>query len=220
MLREDKVMARKAIMLLCTLGILLLTLTPVQADPIPGSPNELLNPGFDDGIKDWGSDGDVKWFPDEGAVGTNRYGKGTLFQVVDDSKNPLWKDYYNCKIVDLTASVKFGGDGKISLRLGYWNLKPENEPTGDPDVYTKWVTYEEEDFPDGKFHEVNPFSRITWNWQPKWIKLEVSFDADSDQKIEVDDLKLTAKCVPLPSSVLFLLSGLTGIGLLRRQKTH
>lgn len=170
-------------------AVLLLMMAPAFATPIPGSSNEIINGGFNNGLNNWEHSQSVKIDTD--------HGKGnpapavrctipldvphTLRQVVDETRNPLWNDKFHAKVIDLQADImawsfsvpgakplpKVSDTAGVSFRLDWWNEDKNSidDPSqlGDPDGVSDPVTYIfNTDFPGYKpftWLTVNPFNR-------------------------------------------------------------
>lgn len=228
-------MARGRMMFFVFLGLLLLAVNPVMGTPIPGSPNEIVDSSFESNSPAWTYSGSATRMLENANIPAHSIGSyyagvynigvktGQVSQIVDDFLNPLYNPLYNRKVVDLEAYIAFGGTagsnpGTISFRLDYWYDKSDTTPApGTADVVTPWVTYDSSNFTPLQWYLVNPFNQIEWDYQPRWIAVEVAFDKTGTNayRLVVDDLNLTAKCVvPLPPSALLFLSGVVGLGIL------
>lgn len=215
-------------------GIFLLMCQSVLATPIPGSPNELVNGTFDNGLDGWEyTPGDIV----AAVVGNpapaaqcNRSLEGwglRLRQVVDDSKNPLWDPNLHIKMIDLQADiailVKDGATGGVRFRLDYWDesYNEQDEPpvTTDPGAgyfVTDWVEYTSSQ--ETWFTTVNPFNQVLLPIQPRWVSVEIEFLQPAGSFNLVDNIILTSKCVPEPGTLMLLASGLVGLGFVRSRR--
>ena len=166
-----------------------------------------------------------------------------LRQVVDETLNPLWDWSLNQKQIDLVADIRCvwaEGDAghplsTISFRLDWWgpewNGSPSDvtgangsvPPTGPAEGYSDWVTFDFSQNASGVWSTVNPFVQDTevlqWNgkpFQPRWVSVEVLINQNPEEIVWVDNLNLTAKCIPEPMSLVLGFMGLGSVVGLRR----
>lgn len=153
-----------------------------------------------------------------------------LRQIVDDSLNPYWRPNYHSKKIDLVADIAWSGlapnsSSGIWFRLDWWDERWNGvtDPTGlphyagpppaesDPAVgylTSQWVPYSFVGIPQGQWTTVNPFDRIQLPMQPRWVSVEVSFVQWPGEAVWLDNVVLTAECVPEPSGALAMLIGI------------
>jgi hypothetical protein len=219
------------------------------ATPIPGSSNELLNPNFESspiigydarGFPIYGSEPWVlgRWIsvgldgPDHHLAANCKNDLDPpglwMFQIVDETRNPLWDPYGTQKIVDLMADIRVVGDhtwSTVKFKLGYWDTNYPTMPIVPiqdelpifPTSGFQWTPTAQYGFTEiGTWYTVNPFNQITLPIQPRWLVVFVEFNQAPGEVLWVDDLVLTAKCIPEPSSMIALVVGLTSIAGCRR----
>ena len=161
-----------------------------------------------------------------------------LRQIVDDSLNPYWNWNYHTKRLDLVADITWSGlvetsSSGIWFRLDWWDerwngvVDPtglpyyEGPPPGESDpmagyVVSDWVPYSFAGIPQGHWSTVNPFPQIQLPIQPRWVSVEVSFVQARGEAVWLDNVVLTAECVPEPGGALAMLTGLVPIVWSRR----
>lgn len=233
---------RLALLLLISVAVLSAVSTSGWAWQIPGSNNELLNWNFEDspiigydgfGRPIYGGGPWVlgNWIKVE-MDGTQLLAANCknelepaglwMYQIVDESMNPLWMEGGTQKYVDLVAKIRVMGDSSnstVKFQLGWWDTdfpeKPENLPLegGKPVFPTSGFqltdpvvcTFAE----PGIWYPVNPFNRILLPSQPRWMIVYVEFGQVDAETVWVDDLVLTGKCIPEPASIAL---GVLGLG--------
>ena len=83
------------------------------------------------------------------------------------------------------------------------------------------MTYSFAGNPSLEWVSVNPFDRVVLPIQPRWVSVEVRLVQAYGEIVWLDNVVLTGKCVPEPSSLLALLSGCglipSGLWLRRKQ---
>lgn len=217
-------------------GLLLVASVSAFASPIEGSPNEIVNGTFDDGLNGWiYAPGEVSAFVfgnPAPAVQCNHTIAGwgdRMRQVVDDSKNPLWNPNLHRKMIDLQVDiavlVKDNETGGVRFRLDYWdesyNSWEQAPTTTDPLLgyyVTDWVEYTSAQ--ELWFTTKNPFDRVVLPIQPRWVSVEIEFLQPAGVINMVDNVVLTSKCIPEPSVIASLamgLMGFMGVGRFRRK---
>lgn len=164
-----------------------------------------------------------------------------LRQVVDETKNPLWNWSMNQKEIDLMADIRcvWSAEGDIphplstiSFRFDWWGPQWNGSeirpmlPTGAPapaEAWSQWVTYGFSPNGNGIWRTVNPFVQdkqvLQWDgkpFQPRWLSVEVLIDQKPGERVWVDNLNLTAKCIPEPMSLVLGFMGLGSVVGLRR----
>ncbi len=165
-----------------------------------------------------------------------------LRQVVDETKNPLWNWNMNQKMIDLTADIMCdwheGTPGhpisKIGFRFDWWGPEwngSQAPPTAPAQAYSDWKWFGFSENENGIWNAVNPFVQDTqvlkWNYgtvdqpiwgtfQPRWLSVEVLIDQKPGERVWVDNLNLTAKCIPEPMSLVLGFMGLGSVVGLRR----
>jgi hypothetical protein len=170
-----------------------------------------------------------------------------LRQIVDDSLNPYWNPNYHAKRIDLVADVTWSGlvetsSSGISFRLDWWDdsYNGVEDPTVLPHYWgtppttsdpangynvSDWVTYTFADMGilPGQWATVNPFDRYSLpTTQPRWVSVEVSYVQADGEAVWMDNVVLTANCVPgeppvpEPSGVLIMLTGIVPLAWSRR----
>ena len=225
------------------LGALVALSAATQAAPIPGSDNELLNWDFDHPAVQ-----QDPWSPWEHGSGlalgeVDGHGNAVfckdpqanllMRQVVDESENALWDWTKHAKWIDLTAEIMcvdmhVPTMSGVRFCLDYWfeDRNVINDPTQlpAPDGYTDWVPIYFADIPGYKpftWYTVNPFDvNKAWfaDFQPRWVSVEVELIQWPGEVVWIDNLELTAKCVPEPAAILALLTGIVGLGAFRAFK--
>lgn len=154
-----------------------------------------------------------------------------LRQIVDDSLNTYWNANYHAKRIDLVADITWSGLATdslsgISFRLDWWDETyngvddpdgPDGLPyyagpppaTSDPALgyfVSDWVTYNFAGMQQGQWATVNPFDRFSLpTLQPRWVSVEVSYLQAPGEAVWLDNVVLTAECVPEPSGALAML---------------
>ena len=134
---------------------------------------------------------------------------GWLRQIVNDSLSPGWNPDLNMKFYRFTASVYTTGNAYIMFGVDWWNSnsipKPLPGTPADGDIWSGPITSPYE------------WTQVTWEGylpcQPKWVSVEVAFYGCSGtgQEAAVDEMAFYAKCVPEPSSILGLASGVLAL---------
>ena len=225
-------------LLLVMAGVLALSVA-ATASFIPGANNEVVNGEFEDGLLHWVyTEGEVA-IQDYGHVGNsaqcdlNTVGWGDrLRQVIDDSTGNLWNPDWHAKTVDVEAwisiDVKHNQEGGVRFRLDWWdetyntwNEAPTTTKPEDGYHTTDWVQYLRSEGYSWQFKYVNPFDRFELRdptgkrVQPRWISVEIEFLQPDNVINRVDSVVLTSKCVPEPSVLVAMMSGLGGLGVLR-----
>lgn len=209
--------------------------------------NEALNGAFETGdLSNWQAGADILVAEDGPGHGWAATCKSSgvdvwLRQIVDDSLNPYWNWDYSTKRIDLIADITWSGlvqnsSSGILFRLDWWDARWDAlaDPTGlpyyagpppagsDPSVgyyVSEWVSYSFEGVPQGQWLAVNPFNRIDLPIQPRWVSIEVSFLQAAGEAVWLDNVVLTAECVPEPSGALAMIAGIGPIlGLLRYRR--
>lgn len=235
-------------LVLCLGVIAALFSLPASALPL-NDYNEVQNPDFETGdLSSWQSGVDIIVAPDGPSQGYSATCKAAggdtwLRQIVDDSLSPEWNWDYHQKLVDLVAKITWTGweppDSLISFRLDWWSEQynsvnnPESlpyylgPPPAGPDpaagyFVTDWVSYSFLGIPGFEWTVVNPFDRILLPEQPRWISVEVLFTQASGESVWLDDVMLTGRCIPEPSSLASLIGAfsmvLAGFGMRRMSK--
>jgi hypothetical protein len=155
-----------------------------------------------------------------------------MYQIVDDTLNPLWRDNGTAKIVDLMADIRVMGDhtdSTATFRLGWWDtdypimptLPTENGKPVFPATGFEWSDAVQCTFAEpGVWYTVNPFDRIVLPDQPRWIVVLVEYGQAPGEAIWVDNLLLTGQCIPEPSSLGVLIAGLVSAMGFRRLRRN
>jgi hypothetical protein len=225
------------------IALLIAVSASVWATPIPGSPNELVNGNFESQPYDGAPWVRGQWIAIQAGGNGHIHGAKCIndadpsglwmYQIIDDRLNPLWLENGTAKIVDLMAEIRVIGDystSMVTFQLGWWDTKDDPKPTlelvgGKPAFpaagfeLSKPVTCTF-DAP-GTWYSGNPFDQIQLREQPRWIVVYVEYKQAPGEAIWVDNLVLTAKCIPEPSGLAVLMAGLAsaiGLGGLRRRK--
>jgi|GEM_PF-1253444 len=238
---------RKSYLMLFAVAAILALCASSWATPIAGSNNELLNANFENspiiayqrgfpiyGGGPWtlGQWVAVEMDGDHGIASNcknDAYPEGLwMYQIVDESLNPLWLPNGTAKIVDLMADIRVVGDHANSnaiFQLGWWSTNYDTQPAVDivdgvpvfPTTGFQWTdpVVCGVDSP-GTWYTVNPFNRVLLPEQPRWLVVMVRFDQMPGETLWVDDLKLTSKCLPEPMSVALGVLGLFSVTGLRR----
>ena len=145
---------KKLIILTC---LLLLVCSSAMARSIPGAPNEVEDPWFED---------QNAWYVESGTWPVTDFTTGTSFQggyfrggtsagesqflrtIVDDQLSPTWNPDYNIKEIDFTLYAHLDGGGYLKVCFDWWNdptiPRPSNDPNDTtsppPDGRTPWYT--------------------------------------------------------------------------------
>jgi len=140
-----KFLARVSLVLLLAAMIC----TPAVARSIPGAPNEVDDPWFQD------PDGPGNWYvnpplmpggyptvtPNDPAgdlpggyldPGRSPGDKVFVRTIVDDAESPLWDPNLSSKEIDLSFFAHVEGDGYIDVWFDWWNDPNIPEPSNDP----------------------------------------------------------------------------------------
>lgn len=148
---------------------------------------------------------------------------GYIRQVVDNSKSPFWDPNLNHKIEVLEFDLYTTGEGYVQIGFDWWDQYwGDTKPIGQapffeilPTQFTsvgQWTRYAVEfDF----------YGKPGATWQPRWTSIEIYFfGCYGDNEAGIDDLVLTSRCVPEPSSMLALSGSLLGLAgfVLRRRR--
>ncbi|MDH7602260.1 MAG: PEP-CTERM sorting domain-containing protein [Armatimonadota bacterium] len=196
--------------------------------------NELRNGDFETGdLTYWQHGEDIAVARDGAAHGYGAYCKRSggdlwLRQIVDDSRSPDWDWNLHSKILDLVADITWQGwepsNSAVSFRLDWWDERYNSvsnweqlphaigaPPAGsDPAAgyyTTDWVTIRLAGTRPGEWITVNPFDRTQLPVQPRWVSVEITYTQAPGETVWVDNVILTGKCVPEPSSMI----GLVGL---------
>ncbi len=174
--RKETKNMRRFCMVACVLALFC---SSAIARTIPGAPNEVRNPYFNDeqGVVDGWFIGEyspyVVWLTPTTKYVLTPYAQlgnsisadpqvGTIFlrTIVDDYEG-LWNPDFNNKEIDLSFFANVSGDGFIKFRFDWWDdetiPRPEDNPTGQlpaADGYTPWITITELDM--GACTELGP----------------------------------------------------------------
>jgi len=135
------------------MGLLVaLVCSPLQARSIPGAPNEVLDPWFENPDNGWYVEPGLQpWDPGNpqyptitmpnagnlpgGYLDPGRNPGDVVFirTIVDDYEG-LWNDEYQNKEIDLSLFAHLDGDGYVKVWFDWWNdpniPRPSNDPNG------------------------------------------------------------------------------------------
>jgi len=123
-------------------------------------------------------------------------------------------------MADICIEKKGSTVGGVRFRLDWWdesyNDRDEPPTENDPGYHVSdWVGYMTGKNDLGykvvlpfQWHHVNPFNQIVLPIQPRWISVEIEFWQPHNVINKVDNVVLTSKCVPEPSSFVALLLGI------------
>jgi hypothetical protein len=211
-----------------------------SAMPIPGSDNEIQNPGFEANWNSWerGAGLDMGQADGHGnAVYCKDPSKSLLLrQVVDESTNTLWDWDKHAKWIDLTAQIlceDLSSPSTSGVRFGIDWWSEEYNTVDDPGMLPAhqgpvWVTVYFADIPNYQpftWVTVNPFDvnkTLFSEFQPRWVSVEAELIQGTGEVVWIDNLDLTSMCVPEPSAIFALITGLVGMSsasrLFRRRK--
>jgi hypothetical protein len=208
---------------------LLLCMVPAQA-----TTNEVLNGDFGTGTLvywqhgvdiDVGIDGPGH---DWAATCKNPGGDLWLRQIVDDTASPDWNPALHRKEITVTADLAWSGwvgaGAEVKFRLDWWAESYNNvtDPTtlpyySDPMLsgsdpaqgyfVSDWVSYDLSGLPALQWLPVTPFDERLLDVQPRWVSLEVVYTQPAGTGVWMDNVTLTGKCIPEPSSLLALFGG-------------
>jgi len=220
-------------MRLVYVAVVLLIAASAWASPIVGSSNELVNWNFENSPYDgspWviGTSVAIQTADpahSHGAKCINDTGYSGLwiYQIVDETTNPLWLDNGTRKIVDLVSDIRVMGDhtwSTVDFRLGWWDVNYAEKPIVTtqgglpvfPTTGFHWSDTVEYHFASaGVWYTVNPFNQILLPEQPRWLVVYVDYNQAPGEAIWVDNVILTSKCVPEPASAMAVLLGLTSL---------
>jgi len=189
---------RKICLAVC---VLVLLCSSVSARTIPGAPNEVRNPYFNESapgvIDDWYVNGGyvlTPYPPMGNAIGTGGQPGANLFlrTIVDDYEG-LWVPEFNNKEIDLSFFGEVAGDGYINFRFDWWNEeqmdRPENDPNSGPppDGFSPWYSITESGMDPGittlgpdwlrPGEEILPGYKLydfheIWDHQPRFVSIE------------------------------------------------
>jgi len=203
--------------------------------------NELQNPGVEQGWQFWPCHGSGLLIGPANGHGNAVYckdpgGDRLIRQVVDESQYPGWNPAYHAKWIDLSADIlcmDLGGgpESAVKFRIDWWNenrnsinydvQRPKLMPP--PDGVSEWVTihfaHDVPRYKPFKWFRVHPFE---WNrtlferFQPRYVSVEVKLVQALGETVWVDNFEFYGKCVPEPSMLVALLTGLGGLGVVRR----
>ncbi len=219
-----------------TLLAMLLSAMSVQAEPIPGSSNTMVNGGFEAEWDSWEHGSGLDLTYDYSVEPWDRFVTCTspmsdlmLRQIVDVSTNPLWNDNFHSMIVDLTVDIWIDNVAPgyaVTFWLDWWNEDKNSidDPSllGDPDGRSVGVTYTFTEIPGYvalTWLTVNPFNRdstLFANFQPRWVSVEAELVQPGGYGIGIDKFILTSQCVPEPAALSLLVLG--GLASLRRRR--
>lgn len=147
---------------------------------------------------------------------------GYLRQIIDNSKSPDWNPNLNHKIETLEFNLYTEGEGYVMVGFDWWDTDSSTKPSGPAPYWEILPT---------KYYSPNQWTRIsvTYDWagkpgptqQPRWTSIEIYFYgcAGTGNEAGVDDIVVTSRCVPEPSSTMALggsLLGLVGFAWRRR----
>jgi hypothetical protein len=217
--REDM---KRGIILIGVLLLLVVICVPAMSQT-PDPANELDNPCFVSGNNGWEFSEQVQFNQSEYLVFDRPHvaydpwpipgAAGSIRQIVDNTRSPLWNWDYNRKIATLSFDVYTTGEAYVVVGFDWWDTMSDTKPVG-PGQY-------EELLPD-HFQGQNTWTRytVTYDWankpglthQPRWISIEFGFFGCSGTGYEaaVDDVVLKSQCVPEPSGLLAVAGSLIG----------
>ena len=227
---------RKTLLLL--VGVLVLA-SSAGAWVVPGSDNELVNGDFEHPNDPW-----YQWQHGTGLGygladnhGTAVYckdpgGNLLLRQIVDETYYSGWDQNGSAKWIDLSAEIlceDLSSPPASAVMFGIdWWYTQDDDPPQDPPDGEQWVTINFNDiagYRPSEWFEVHPFNPTTaWNttlfanFQPRWVSVECRLIQGPGETVWVDNFVLNAECVPEPSVLVAILSGLGGLGALRAFK--
>jgi len=196
--------------------------------------NEIINGDFNTGdLSFWQHGVDIAVAmdgPDNGYAATCKNPGGDLWlrQVVDDSLSPDWNWNLHQKLISATAQIAWSGwvpsNASVAFRLDWWSeaynlvTDPATLPYysgplaagSDPAqgyYVSDWVSFDLSHLPSMQWSTVVPFDQVLLPIQPRWVSLEVVYVQPTGVSVWLDNVTLTGKCVPEPSSLLALLGG-------------
>lgn len=147
---------------------------------------------------------------------------GSIRQIVDNARSPYWDPNLNHKIVNMEFDVYTTGDAYVVVGFDWWDYMGDEKPSG-AGQYGEMLPMQ--------FASPDSWTRfsVVFDWagkpgqtqQPRWISVQFGFFGCSGtgHLAAVDDIVLTSRCVPEPSSLLAFsgsLLGLAGFALRRR----
>ncbi len=238
---------RVALVLLTAVVVVFGVSTPGWAWQIPGSINELANGNFEqilgydnNGLPIYGpgpwvlgqwisveKDGDIHHMAADCKNDSAPSGLW-MYQIVDETTNPLWMEGGTQKYVDLVADIRVMGDhtdSTVVFQLGWWDTMldpaPELQLSGGAPVFPTTGFHLSEVVQIGFaepsiWYTVNPFDRVLLPDQPRWMVVFVGFDQAEGETVWVDNLELTSKCIPEPMSLVLGIMGLGSIAGFRK----
>jgi len=225
--------------ILAVLFLLVFVCTPAMARSIPGAPNEVHDPYFEDPQNEWYIEG-LSWslYPNAPHLPGNYLDPGRapgdiafLRTIVDDYEG-LWVPHYNNKEIDLTFFAHVDGGGFLDVTFDYFldeNIpRPPNDPNmpppadgyipvgritaGDPGPFQirNDLLRPNESLPPG--WNLYMFHDI-WDFQPRWVSIEITAGVDPSSQVGgealITGVDFEAQCVPEPGAML--LFGFSGI---------
>lgn len=193
---------------LLVLLVFVMCATSCWARSIPGAPNEIDDPYFEQLPGSWYTSGSYTLFPNVPGQGNyidpGRDIGAELFlrDVVDDALSPTWNPDWSMKEIDLSFFAHVAGDGYVMFRFDWWNDPQIPQPSDDPadpgspppDGITPWYLITATSMDQGVVidnsllapGEVAPnnwdlyvFHEI-WDIQPRWVSIEFQLGVDPE----------------------------------------
>lgn len=204
-----------------TACIIIIGLVAILALTCAGYANELDNPCYELGGLGWETSGpEILFNAGNYEMFTRMHiaydpGGAWLRQICDNKKSPGWNDNYHMKQITLGFDVYNEIGSSVDVYIDYL---PDSYNTSDtkPTGVTYLSTYL------GNFSDLGwtTISRtITLGTQPRWCGPRFVFNLTGDADAAVDTASLTSVCVPEPSGLIALASGLFGLlGLVNRRR--
>ena len=217
---------------LAVLFLLVFVCTPAMARSIPGAPNEVHDPYFEDPQGSWFIQGNnwslipnTPYLPGF-TLDPGREAEDYVYirTIVDDYEG-LWVPDYTNKEIDLTFFAHVSGDGFIDVLFDFYldeNIpRPDNDPSIPPpsDGYMSVgrITASDpgpfqirndllgpnENLPPG--FNLYMFHDI-WDIQPRWVSIEIEAGVDPSSSVGgealITGVDFEAQCVPEPGAML------------------
>ena len=217
---------------LAVLFLLVFVCTPAMARSIPGAPNEVHDPYFEDPQGSWYIEGNnwslypnAPYLPGNYLDPGRAAGDSVFIRTIVDDYEGLWVPDYTNKEIDLTFFAHLDGGGYIDVIFDYFldeNIpRPENDPNippppdgqiyagriyaGDPGPFQirNDLLGPNENLPPG--WDLYMFHDI-WDFQPRWVSIEIYAGiapaSQNGGEALITGVDFEAQCVPEPGAML------------------
>ncbi len=143
----------KTQILMLVLSCVFIVSSVAMARSIPGAPNEVLDPWFQNITQDWYVEGQTWTLWDNPGNFPGNYfdpgrnpGDNAFLRTIVDDYDGLWNPDYNMKEIDFSMYAHIVIGGYVKVRFDWWYdeamPKPSNDPndptTPAPDGYSQW----------------------------------------------------------------------------------